>query len=393
MRGGGAAAAGGRADVLSAGALGLLEELAGAIAAGQRAMGAEREAAELEHRLQKRREWAEALESAYGEFGVPKETEDFCWLYLEQEAYCINDVIRIRRGMLGLTGKELCGKAHCSEKILRRLECGGKKIQKAVMEELAGCLGLSAECCRIELVTEKPEAEELMRQLRKWLRERDNAQADRLIDRLEGEILMELPSNRQVLMRCRAINEIHKRAITREQCLRQLREALACTLPYEAAMGPGEKYLTNEEISCIQNMVCWNNGVDEEKKRQIALLERQYEACERDGLISCFLGMYEIAMGCVASELGNIGEYDRSDEISRKIIKECLLQRRTFGIPRGFYNMLWNEEQRQKEGIPVRHPHDPEKELKRCIAFSELGMEKRPEEFYRGKLQARKTVF
>ena len=95
-------------------------------------------------------------------------------------------------------------------------------------------------------------------------------------------------------------------------------------------------------------------------------------------------------MGGVASELGNIGEYDRSDEISLKIITECLYQRRSFGVPGGIYNLMWNNEQRQKEGIPLQRQCNPEEALKHCIIFSKLGAEKHKEEFYNRKLQSRK---
>lgn len=137
-------------------------------------------------------------------------------------------------------------------------------------------------------------------------------------------------------------------------------------------------------------MMDWNKRMDEEKWGQIAILEEQYKACERDRLIFCFINRYEIVMDSVASELGDIGEYDRSDEISRKIIMECLYQRRSFAVHRGIYNVMWNNEQRQKKGIPVQCQYNQEEDLKHCIAFSELCMEKRSEKFYRKKLQARK---
>ena len=94
-------------------------------------------------------------------------------------------------------------------------------------------------------------------------------------------------------------------------------------------------------------------------------------------------------MGGVASELGNMEEYDRSDEISRTIITECLYQRRAVGIHGEIYNRMWNNEQRQKRGIPVQRQCNPEEELKRCIVFSVLSMDGHDKEFYRKKLRIR----
>lgn len=370
--------------------LGLQKGFLEDVAAGQRAAGAEQKAEELERQIQECREWSGALEAVYGEFGVPVETRDFCWLYVEKEVYCINEIVRKRRMMLGLSRKELCeGGILCSEKTLRRLEEEGRKVQKEILKELMKRLNLSAEYCQTELVTSDPEVLELMSKLRDCIRNRDTGQADRLLEELRERISMEIPSNRQEWMSCHALNEVYKGAITMEQCLEMLREALVCTLPYEVAVKPGEKYLTNKEINCIQNMVSRNRKMDEEKKMQIALLEEQYSTCEKDKNIFCFINMYEIVMGCVASELGNMGEYDRSDEIGRKIITECLYQRRTFGVHREIYNLIWNDGQRQKEGIPVRRRYHPEEDLNHCIVFSKLGMEKRPEDFYYKKLRSR----
>ncbi|MCR2049345.1 hypothetical protein NSB25_18955 [Acetatifactor muris] len=310
---------------------------------------------------------------------------------MEKEVYCINDVVRIRREMLGITRKQLCDDGIlCSEKTLRRLEDGGKKIQKGILRELLGRLRLSTESCRTELVTSDPEAVEIMSRVWIQMRNRDNEQATQSLEKLRGQISMEDPSNRQAWMRFQAVNEVHKGTITGEECVERVREALECTLPWEAAVRPGEKYLTNEEISCILNMTCRKKGMEEKKKRQIATLEEQYRAYEREKLIFCFINMYEIVMGGVASELGNMGEYDRSNAISWTIIRECLYQRRTFGVHGGIYNIMWNNEQRQKEGIPIRQQQNSEKDLRHCIIFSELGMEEHDVEFYRRKLQFRK---
>lgn len=373
--------------------LGLSEGLAREIAVGQRAVGASGKAEEAEKKIQRWREQAEALEAVHREFGVPVETRDFCWLYVEKEVYCINDVVRIRREMLGITRKQLCDDGIlCSEKTLRRLEDGEKKIQKGILRELLGRLRLSAESRRTELVTSDPEAVKLMRKAWDQVDNWESEEADLLLGQLQERISLEIPSNRQAWLRCQAVNEIHKGTITGEQCVEKVREALECTLPWEAVMKPGKKYLTNEEISCILSMTCRKKGMDEEKMRQLAVLEEQYKTCEREKLIFCFINMYEIVMGGVASELGNMGEYDRSDAISRNIIRECLSQRRTFGVHGGIYGMTWNNVQRQKEGIPVRQQQNSEKNLRHCIIFSELGMEKHDVEFYRRKLQSGKGI-
>lgn len=187
-------------------------------------------------------------------------------------------------------------------------------------------------------------------------------------------------------MRCHALNENYKGVITDEECVEKIRDALECTLPYEIAIKPGEKYFTNEELACIQNMASYGKGEKEENARRLDMLEKQYEVIEREKLISCFINMYEVVMGCVASERGNMGDYDRSDEISKMLITESLYQRRTYGIHGGIYGMMWNDEQRRKKGIPLKRRYQPEVDLQQCIVFSRLGLEIHDEQFYIKKL-------
>ena len=367
----------------------LLETLLQERAAGQRVVGADKKAEALENQLLEIRKWAGVLEEVYGEFGVPKETRDFCWLYEEKEVYCINKIIKVRRKMLGLTRKNLCENI-CSEKTLGRLEKGETKAQKVVVRALMERLNLASEFCRTELVTDDPETVEMMEKLRRMIRERENEQADRLMEQLKERISLEISPNRQVWLRCRAINSLYKKSINEEQGIEQMREALACTLPYEAAMQPGEKYLTNEEIGCLHSIMIWNKEKDEEKMRQIAVLEEQYEAREKNGGIACFNNRYEIIMGSIASQWGNMGEYNRSDEISRKIIVANLYQRRAWGIDGEIYNLMWNYEQRTKEGIPYQSQRDSEEDLMHCITYSELFMEEYSENFYKEMWRAKK---
>lgn len=109
-------------------------------------------------------EWKEVLEQIYAEFQVPKKTFEYCYLYVVHGVFCINDVIRIRRQMLGITPSKLCD-GICSVKTLRRLERRETTPQHAIVEPLFARLGLSGELTRTELVTDDPEAKRLMEKM------------------------------------------------------------------------------------------------------------------------------------------------------------------------------------------------------------------------------------
>ena len=115
------------------------------------------------------------------------------------------------------------------------------------------------------------------------------------------------------------------------------------------------------------------------------ILSEFYRRYAQEDLIPCFINMYEMVMRQVASVLGNMGDYDRSDELCRRIIIESLLVRRMHAIYGCIYGIRWNGEQRQKKALPG-HRRDLNKELWYCITLSSLCKAKREEEFYRTKI-------
>ncbi|MDE6915247.1 MAG: helix-turn-helix domain-containing protein, partial [Lachnospiraceae bacterium] len=97
-------------------------------------------------------EWLEALDFVHGLCGTHRRMETSCYLYQQKEAYCISDVIRRRREMLGLTKKALC-KGICSEKTIGRLEAKKTKPQIEIVRLLFERLNLSGEYQRAQIVT------------------------------------------------------------------------------------------------------------------------------------------------------------------------------------------------------------------------------------------------
>ena len=57
--------------------------------------------------------------------------------------------------------------------------------------------------------------------------------------------------------------------------------------------------------------------------------------------------MYEIIMSRIASILGNEGDYDFSNSISNKLLKESLRNRKVYALVGCIYNNLWNFQQNE----------------------------------------------
>lgn len=346
----------------------------------------QKKAERLESVCRENNEWKQILESVYTEFGVPKETFSSSYLYVEKGAACISDVIRIRRGMLGMRAEALC-EGICDVKTLRRLENRKAMSQRGIVEELFERLGLSRELTRTELVTEKPEARRLMEKLRTCINDRRTEEAETLLGRIKKMISMEIPCNRQVLMRMEVILKKKRGELNEEEYFRQLRMALELTLPYEAFLKEGEKYLTYEEQCCVQNMMQVMDKSSEEYLTCMKRFEEIYQPYENNLLIATVSSMYEFIMESVGSEWGNLGDYDRADKYNRIIVIECLRFRRLHSTAAGLYDRWWNYAERKRRGVPVEKILNGKEELTRCLVFSILDKQIYYEPFYRKKLE------
>ena len=323
----------------------------------RRGMKKEKKAVILQQTYEETRRWIRVLEMLYKEYHVSRETSDFCYLYLEKEVYCIGKVVQIRRQMLGMTKKELC-KNICTVRTLNRLERNEMGTQREILDALLEKLKLAPDFCRPELVSSQ----------------------------IKELVSANSPLNNQVILRCQTIAEDDENLFKEDEYLNKIWEALECSLPYDVVLADGEKYMTNEEISCIHHIVSEIKGMSKEKKRLIDILYETYCPHERQGLIASFISMYEMVVGNLASEWGNIGEYDRSDKISQRILTECLRIRRAHSLHDAIYNICWNDEQRKKEDILYQRKQEQKKSLEMCIALCSLYYNPHSEKFYREKL-------
>lgn len=333
--------------------------------------------------LEQCRAWRETLESVYEEYGVSKETKDFCYLYVDREVYCIGDVVRIRRKMFGMTMTEL-GTDICSERTISRLERNETEPQKEIVRELFGRLNMATELYKTDLITDNPEVLELFVEWKKQVNNREFEQGDRLLGQIKSLISLQIPENAQVLRRAEIISGFYKKSLSKEDYVKQLKEAIGYTIPYEMAIKLEEKYLTNSEISCIQNIV---TKMDSSYSELNECVEMLYDLFENQKQIQDCLNMYEFVMRVVSNYLGSRGDYDTSDKINKKILSYALVNRRIKVIHQMIYDLFWNDEQRKKEQHPVQSGVDKKRELIKCIHFCEMSDNLHNMCFYRKKLK------
>lgn len=337
-----------------------------------------RKAETVQARLLQCKEWRETLEEIYRDYGVTIAMYEFCYLYVESENYCIGDVIRIRRKMLGLSQKKLCA-GLCDDRTVSRLERHIGKPQKETVQRLFDRLNLSTELNRTELVTDSQEAIEKYRELRRQNNNRNYEQVEKLIKELKKLIPMKIPTNAQVIGRKENYNEYIHGKLSKQDYIDKMKLILEYTVPYKTAVGAKHKFLTNEEIACIHNITLEIGWTFPEMEECVAAL---ISICENAKYPMNYVRMYEYLMTAISSYLGDKEEYDYSDEINRSIIGIALKNRRIKIIDSALYESLWNAQQREEINTDTTNEF-----LLKCIQMGSLS-----KNFYRMKLYESKLI-
>lgn len=339
-----------------------------------------------EERLQECRIWRETLEAVYKKADVTIAMYEFCYLYVESQNYCIGDVIRIRRKMLGLSQERLSENI-CDPRRVSKLERNLSRPQKEVVQLLFNRLNLSTELNRTEVITENPEA--IKKYMELQLRNNNDycqasSTAEEMRREIEKLIEMQIPSNKQLMLRNETISKYDCGVLSKEEYICNLKRALGCTVPYEAVLNSKEKYLTAEEIGCLQNMTL---EMDYKNPEMMKCIDALQEICRGARYPENYLRMYQFIMSSVSSYFGNKGEYEISNKINKKTLCLLLVNRKMGGINETLYEILWNNEQIEKDSYDCFKSKQIHKSrIKECIYFSEMTRNKERQIIYEEKL-------
>lgn len=314
-------------------------------------------------------DWLDALDFVHNLCGTHRKMETSCYLYQQKEAYCISDVIRRRREMLGMTKKALC-EGICSEKTIGRLEAHKTKPQIEIVRLLFEKLNLSGEYQRARIIIKDIRAIPIVGEIGTCINKHECSKTEELLTELEQYIRMDNPINKQYRERMDIKIKIEKKEISKIEARGQLVRVLEYTLPYEVAIKDGEKYLTNAEIQCLLDILVYMG-----KMSKNVVFDALYKFCnqlEKEDGISQHISLWEIIMHIRACLYGNDGEYDKSDNMSLKVMKECIQCYRLNKLELNLYNITWNNAERIKKNIPVIQGYKKDVYLRKCIALCQI---------------------
>lgn len=315
----------------------------------------------------------------------PQMTDDL-HLYQEGMVQCMNDVIAIRRKMLHLKVTDV--EDICDDKTIRRIE---KRQSKSVMEIREGLfkrLGLSGEYQRMEVVSTEPSVGNIIKRLSKAINEYDQEEMKKLINEYVAVVDdTDLPS-RQYMQTYIDVTKLLCGEMSEEAFVKQEKELLRATLPIpleELLQSEGEIYLTDEEYMILYHIYCHETQVDV-KEMVEKFLERSCAYLGGEEENGRYIGLYELLRNKIASELGNCGQYEKSNEMSREDIERAIDLRRIGMMDRYYYNIAWNNREAMKEEKEESWSMI-DKEIKECLVLSKFCKSDFSETFYREILE------
>ena len=331
--------------------------------------------------IQETEQELEVLKWLYKEYKISPYMQDDAYMYRQSGIYCTADVIRLRRGMYGVSRRDIC-EGICSEVTLMREENRKTTMQKAIVTEIFDRLRLMTDYISTFIVTDSKEAIDVYEDIRFARNSGKYEDVEELLDKLR-DLLPEHPINNQVLMRLECTNRWRMKEITPIEYVEGMKEALRQTVDIDRLKSlEGQYFLTMPEMEALYAIavVLKDNGRYEEAHEHIKILWDYCKILECNQMIDGEFGSYEFVMTYVVSLLGDMTRYEESNHITRDLIKLSLKLRRSCVLARNLYNLAWNGKELCNNSTRFKE------DIHRCIQLSRLSDDKNAELFYKSQL-------
>ena len=328
-----------------------------------------KEKAQLDEMLTENNEWEKLFKGLYAQYEVAPYMSDFCYLYYETECHNMVVVIEARRNMLGLSRVRL-GKGVCTERTIVRFEREGANPTIEMVRRLFDKMGLCAEYRRAPIIT--AHADVLMQYI-KLINEINglNEGAEKTFSEVLPRVDIRIPHNKQEFQRLNTLLEFKKRNITRKEMNEKAIETLEVTLPMKAVekgLKKNDSYVTRAEMTCLYDIAFYGEGEHSDIGKDY--INNKCNAFLNSEVEPSQISVFELLLSNYASQLGDRGDYEESNEISGLVLKECLSNRRMRNLSNNYYNILWNS-------TNIDHDLSENKrymiaELEKCITLSKV---------------------
>lgn len=316
--------------------------------------------------LEKRKikSWYDVMVKEYKYRGIPINMPNDFYIYQEGIAYCINDVVRARRNLLGYNRKSLC-EGICAEKTIEKTEQHKSNLQYTNMKLIYDRLNLPCTYQYSSLVVSNILDLEKEEEIDDLSANEKFACALASIEDLKKSIPL-YAYNLQQLGRLEILimNQLGK--ITVRAAIEQIIRLLELTVPVKTidnfienkkhGLMRNEKvnrriYFTQSELECIISIANYYNELGECGKAD-KYMELLYEYFIDNFQCDDVYGMENIFclfMLKYTSMLGDCDKYELSDKLADMVIKHQLELYRPQKIWWHKYNNLWNDKVKEND--------------------------------------------
>lgn len=282
--------------------------------------------------------WRNAFESLYAQYSVRLQVICDAWLYIENGANNIGDVIFRRRKMYGMTQSELCD-GICSEKTLNRIENAKSSISAFIMKALFERLYLTPDYVHGEVLTINRETIRSLRKLNWYGNNLENNEFYRLLVSIRNSLPMDCVINKQFWIRYWNNHLLKEKKITNERYIQNHILCLEMSRINELNLDFNDYYITASENLILYDLLL--HGEYQDFSRLFEYFKKMTESLDSISFISHYY-LYGFLMNFIASRLGNEEDYEESSSISRKIIKTGILIREIYYLSSAQYDIIWN---------------------------------------------------
>lgn len=278
---------------------------------------------------------------------APKRTELLIPCDERGNVYCLNQVIRDRRKLLGIS-QEALAEGICDPRTLIRIENHGGNLHRKNRRALLQRVNMSGERYDYEVITDHYEDYLLRSELDRALTAGMIESARWFFDNLQKRI-PDIPTNHQYMIK--TLNKLtrfscrgHCDAISPSETLNQLEEALHLTLPLDpknisdfppSILSVNELLLFQSVALCCEKL----GHLDE----CVACLSYAKQCLENTDTSASYYGSLYTQVGLnLASRLGNLGRWDESNTLLRSCLNLSLEHGDSRRIAKYFYGIAWN---------------------------------------------------
>ncbi len=268
-------------------------------------------------------------------------------IYWEMLTVPSSKIVKQRRELLGLTQEDLTlfdNEIICSLDTVSRLEKGTHKINLSVERKIMRTLRLSSERFRREFVTGEYSEICTLRNIAAAIIKGDNEEWERLIKKLEKSNYSHYCFENEQFIRLSKLELTMFSETDHEFLMQKLRELLKLTLSEEQAEGDNiECYMFNTEFfiySAIEKLY----KIMEKKELFFNLNDILLRMYKQIGPFdnSFYYRIISVERS-IASDLGNLGRFDESNEQAESSLIKCLKYNCLDYLCGFLYCLVWND--------------------------------------------------